>query len=285
MSISPFLGMAIVVMGMVCSCKSNYICPSYESAYILDQPTRHKKFSLFDEDTLPRKDMDANKNKYLVIEQVKYKKKRDEMRTVKMETIFPEVEPPDTLLLAEQGLSAEDIQQLINEGERPVNHFNVDQIYYMRHFGQYLPMPEEPAAGEAPDGELEAPLEEEILEAPQTKKKKWKFWKKELEEVDSANIGFEQDVDLEPVEEELSKKELREKEALEKQQQEEIEKARQPKVMDLEDFEKERGSSIQTVEEAPRKKKSKTKKPKEKKKIKLGIGKKNKGEEVELEDP
>jgi hypothetical protein len=230
--------------------------------------------------------MDASKNRYLVIEQMKYKKKRDEMRTVKMETIFPEVEPPDTLLLAEQDLSAEDIQQLINEGERPVNHFNVDQIYYMRHFGQYLPMPEEPAAGEAPDGELEEPLEEEILEAPQTKKKqKWKFWKNELEEVDSANIGFEQDVDSEPVEEELSKKELREKEALEKQQQEELEKARQPKVMDLEDFEKERGSSTQTVEDAPRRKTSKTKTPKEKKKTKLGFGKKNKGEEVELEDP
>jgi hypothetical protein len=230
--------------------------------------------------------MDANKNRYLVIEQMKYKKKRDEMRTVKMETIFPEVEPPDTLLLAEQDLSAEDIQQLINEGERPVNHFNVDQIYYMRHFGQYLPMPEEPAASEGQDGELEEPLEEEILEAPQTKKKqKWKFWKKELEEVDSANIGFEQDVDSEPVEEELSKKELREKQALEKQQQEEIEKARQPKVMDLEDFEKERGSSTQTVEDAPRRKTSKTKTPKEKKKTKLGFGKKNKGEEVELEDP
>ena len=284
MKISPFFGMAMVVMAVVCSCKSNYICPSYESAYILDQPTRHKKFSLFDEDTLPREDMDANKNRYLVIEQVKYKKKRDEMRTVKMETVFPQVEPPDTLLLAEQDLSAEDIQQLLNEGERPVNHFNVDQIYYMRHFGQYLPMPEEPAIGEQEEGASEE-LEEEILEAPQTKKKKkWKFWKKEVEEVDSLNMGFEEEVIEEPEERELSKKELRQKESLEKQQQEEIERAREPKVMDLDDFEKERGNTTQPVDEQAPRKKKKVKSPKEKKKIKLGFGKKNKGEAVELEE-
>ena len=283
MRISPFLGMAIVVMAVVCSCKSNYICPSYESAYILDQPTRHKKFSLFDEDTLPRKDMDANKNRYLVIEQMKYKKKRDEMRTVKMETIFPQVEPPDTLLLAEQDLSAEDIQQLLNEGERPVNHFNVDQIYYMRHFGQYLPMPEEPSTSELQQQEQEDAFEEEILEEPKTKKQKWKFWKKEVEEVDSANIGFEEEI-IEPEEKELSKKELRQQEALEKKEQEEIERARQPVIMDLEDFEKDRGNTDQPTEQDSPRRKKKEKAPKEKKKIKLGFGKKDKSQEVELEE-
>ncbi|GJM28998.1 MAG: hypothetical protein DHS20C17_16330 [Cyclobacteriaceae bacterium] len=272
-------------MATIFSCKSNYICPSYESAYILDQPTRHKKFSLFDEDTLPRNDMAANKNKYGVIKGLKYKKKRDEMLTVKMETIFPEVEPPDTMLLAEQDLSPEDMERLINEGERPINQYNVDQIYYMRHFGQYLPMPEEPSIRDEEQDQLDAGSEE-ILEQPQEKKKqKWKFWKKDIEEVDSVNIGFEKESEIvEPEEQDLSKKELRQQEQLEKEKQEEMQRAREPQVMDLEDFEKDRGISAQPVEET-KKGKEKSKAPKKKKKIKLGFGKKNKVDEVELEEP
>ncbi len=281
---SPFLGMAIAVMAVICSCKSNYICPSYESAYILDQPTRHKKFSLFDEDTLPRLDMDADKNKYLVIRDIKYKKKRDEMRTVKMETIFPEVEPPDTLLLAEQDLSPEEMDRLINQGERPVNQFNVDQIYYMRHFGQYLPMPEEPGIRDQELQEEEGELEEEVLEAPEIKqKKKWQFWKKDVEEVDSLNIGFEEEVA--PVEEEdLSKKELREQERQEQERLEEIERAREPKIIDLEDFEQDRGTTTEPAEDNTGRQRKRNKAPKEKKKIKLGFGKKNKVDDVELEE-
>ena len=276
MRTSPFPGMAIVIMVMVCSCKSNYICPSYESAYILDQQTRHRKFSLFDEDTLPKKDMDADKNRYLVIEDIQYRKKRDQMLTVKMETIFPQVEPPDTLLLAEQDLSVDDIDQMLNQGERQVNQFNVDQIYYMRHFGQYLPMPEEPSNRQE-QGDQDA-FEEEMLEAPQVqKKKKWQFWKKNVEQVDSLNMGFQEE-SAQPEEKELSKKELRRQEELEQQEQEELEKARQPKVIDLEDFEKDREAATPAVEEAP------SRKRKEKKKIKLGFGKKKKGEEVELEE-
>lgn len=274
---SPFPGMAIVLMVAVCSCKSNYICPSYESAYILDQPTRHKKFSLFDEDTLPRKDMNADKNKFLVIRDIKYKQKRDEMRTVKMETIFPQVEAPDTLLLAEQDLSPEDMEQLLNEGKRPINQYNVDQIYYMRHFGQYLPMPEEPSDREQQAGEREE-FEEEMLEAPQVKKKKiWQFWKKQSEEVDSLNIGFEEEV----VEEkkELSKKELREQERQEQERLEEIERAREPKVIDLEDFEENRGIDAPPSEAGPSRDNDE---PKKKKKIRIGFGKKNKTEDVEL---
>ena len=176
------------------SCKSNHICPSFESAYILDQKIRDQTFSLFDEDTLPREDFIVKKNKFGIIKSVKYRKKRDDMLTVKMETIFPQVEPPDTLLLAEQDLTPEQMEQLLQEGEQPVNHYNVDQIYYMRHFGEYLPMPEEPGIR----GENEEEFEEEIpLEEPKEKKrKKWQFWKKkdrfeEFEDSDSVSTGFE----------------------------------------------------------------------------------------------
>gem|GEM_PF-3129559 len=279
---SSFPAITIVLMVAFCSCKSNYICPSYESAYILDQQTRHSKFSLFDEDTLPKKDMDASKNRYLVIEDIQYRKKRDQMRTVKMETIFPQVEPPDTLLLAEQDLSLDDMEQLLDEGERPVNRFNVDQIYYMRHFGQYLPMPEDPSNREQ-DGQ--EGVEEEMLEEPVVqKRKKWQFWKKKMDEVDSLNIGIEEEF-AEPEEEEMSRKELRRQEELEEQEQEELEKARQPNVIDLEDFEKDREAATPAVEETPSRKRKEQNNPSEnKKKIKLGFGKKNKVDEVEIEE-
>jgi len=229
---------------------------------------------------LPRDDFEVKKNKYGVIKSIKYKKKRDEMLTVKMETIFPQVEPLDTLLLAEQDLSQEDMDQLINEGERPVNHYNIDQIYYMRHFGQFLPMPEEPS-----NRETELVEVEEVLEEPEIKKKKkWKFWKKEVEHTDSLNIGFEEEL-VEPQEEELSKKELRQQEQIEKEKEEEIERARQPNVMDLDDFEKDRSITTRPSDEKPsRKKKVKDDKPKEKKKIKFSFGKKKKGESIELEE-
>jgi len=277
---SLLIAMAVFSVATIFSCKSNYICPSFESSYILDQPTRHLKFSLFNEDTLPRDDFEVRKNKYGVIKSIKYKKKRDEMLTVKMETIFPQVEPLDTLLLAEQDLSQEDMDQLINEGERPVNHYNVDQIYYMRHFGQFLPMPEEPS-----NRETELVEEEEVLEDPEIKKeKKWKFWKKEVEHTDSLNIGFEEELGG-PQEEELSKKEIRQQEQIEKGKEAEIEKARQPKVIDLDDFEKDRGITTLPSDEKPsRKKKVKDDKPKGKKKIKFGFGKKKKGESIELEE-
>ncbi len=203
------------------------------------------------------------------------------MLTVKKETVFPQVEPLDTLLLAEQDLSPDDMDQLINDGERPVNHYNVDQIYYMRHFGQFLPMPEEPTKRET-----ELLEEEEILVVPEIKKKKrWQFWKKEVEETDSLSIGFEEEP-VEPQEEELNKKELRQQEQIEKAKEQEIERAKQPKVMDLEDFEKDRGITTQSSDEKPsKKKKVKDDKPKEKKKLKLGFGKKKKkGESVELEE-
>jgi hypothetical protein len=236
---------------------------------------------LFDEDTLPREDFAVSKNKYGVIKSIKYKKKREELLPVEMETIFPQVEAPDTMLLAEQDLSPEEMEQLINEGERPINHFNVDQIYYMRHFGQYLPMPEEPSTRVEDEVDLE--LDEELLEEPQEKSKKWQFWKKKGKEVDSLSIGFEEE-SAEPVERELSKKELKQQEQVEKEQQEESQRAREPKIMDLEDFEKDRGISTQPSDQKPsRKKMVKERGPKEKKKIKLGFGKKKKADAVELE--
>jgi len=261
------------------SCKSNHICPSFESAYILDREIRDQTFSLFDADTLPKEDFIVRKDKNGIIKSVKYRKKRDAMLTVKMETIYPQVEPLDTMLLAEQDLTPEEMEQILSEGERPVNHYNVDQIYYMRHFGQYLPMPEEPGA-RGPDGEE---LEEIPLEEPVKKKrKKWQFWKKkEVEPVDSLSTGFEEEespfeqFEEDKPDEKLNKKEQRRLEQEEKREQEELEKAKEPVIIDLEDFQRDRDQATPAQDDSGNKSK-KAKKPKGEKKIKLGFGKKKK---------
>ena len=97
--------------------------------------------------------------------------------------------------------------------------------------------------------------------------------------------GVEKKVDFE--EEKLSKKELRQKEQQEKERQEEIEKARQPAIMDLDDFEKNRGKEEEPADQGifKKNKKAKPAKPGGKKKIKIGFGKKKKkkqDEEVEI---
>ena len=277
---SVLIGLGLTVIVSMFSCKSNHICPSFESAYILDREIRDQTFSLFDADTLPKEDFIVRKDKNGIIKSVKYRKKRDAMLTVKMETIYPQVEPLDTMLLAEQDLTPEEMERILSEGERPVNHYNVDQIYYMRHFGQYLPMPEEPGT-RPPDEEEE--LDEIPLEEPVKKKrKKWQFWKKkEVEPVDSVSTEFEEDNPFEQFDEEedkpqenLSKKEQRQLEQEQKREQEELEKAKEPVIIDLEDFERDREQATPTQDDGG--KKSKTKKPKGEKKIKLGFGKKKK---------
>ncbi|MDH3708969.1 MAG: hypothetical protein OER04_03715 [Cyclobacteriaceae bacterium] len=288
------IGLGLAVVAGMFSCKSNHICPSFESAYILDQEIRDQTFSLFDVDTLPKEDFIVRKDKNGIIKSVKYKRKRDEMLTVKMETIFPQVDPPDTMLLAEQDLTPEQIEQILSEGEQPINHYNVDQIYYMRHFGQYLPMPEEPGTRIVD----EEGLDDDIipLEEPKVKKrKKWQFWKKKepvVEESDSIDYGFEQEAD--PFEdfdddqvdkEKLGKKELRQLEQQEKEEEEEEQRLREPTVIDLDDFEKNRGDPQAPTEDEGlfKKKKNKKAKPKGEKKIKIGFGKKKKKtESVEL---
>ena len=259
----------------------------------MDREIRDQTFSLFDADTLPKEDFIVRKDKNGIIKSVKYRKKRDELLTVKMETIYPQVEPLDTMLLAEQDLTPEEMEQILSEGQRPENHYNVDQIYYMRHFGQYLPMPEEPGARtlEEEEGGEEIPLEEPVKK----KRKKWQFWKKkEVESADSVSTGseFEEEDPFEEFNEEeeqpkknLSKKEQRQLEQQEKREQEELEKAKEPVIIDLEDFERDREQAVPT-DDNNNEKRTKSKKPKGEKKIKIGFGKKKKKttDSVELID-
>ena len=266
------------------SCRSNRICPSFESAYLLDDEVQEQTFSLFDQDTMPIA-MDVKKNKYGLIKKVSYTKKKNSINTLAMKTVYPQLEELDTtLLLAERDPG--DVIDL-SEPEQRRNKYNVDQIYYMRHFGQYLPMPEEPSIGSQTADE-----DSVMTDAVEVKQKKWwQFWKKAPQqtddltddddftgdETDEISVGVEDDeVEEEP--RELTKKELRQQEKEEARRQAEIEKKKELKVVDISEFEKGRRDSDEDV-------KVKTKKPKAaKKKVKLNPFKKKQKEAVELKD-
>ncbi|MGI9542464.1 MAG: hypothetical protein ACR2MX_04345 [Cyclobacteriaceae bacterium] len=273
------------------SCRSNRICPSFESAYLLDDEIQEQTFSLFDQDTLPIA-MDVKKNKYGLIKKVSYRKKQNSINTIAMETVYPQVEELDTTLLLAERDPGDEID--LSEPEQRRNKYNVDQIYYMRHFGQYLPMPEEPSLGAQSTEEADSVM----TDATEVKKKKWwQFWKKKApketnnldegegatddddfmgEEGEDISVGEEDTTEEEP--RELTKKEIRQQEKLEAQKQAELEKKKELKVVDISEFEKGR-------REPAEEKKVKTKKPKgEKKKLKINPFKKKQKEAVELKE-
>jgi hypothetical protein len=78
------------------ACTQRLVCPAYQSAFIYDQNELRKKFSYFQEDSTP-KVLTASKNKYLIAEEVSYKKKLASMATVEMKDVNPKV--PDSLTL------------------------------------------------------------------------------------------------------------------------------------------------------------------------------------------
>ena len=95
----------VVVVGfclLLVSCTQRVICPAYQSAYLYDKEALRKKFSYFNEDSIP-KIYATSKTKYLIAEPVSYKKKVRSLQTVPMKRVNPVV--PDSL--KEDGLQAE----------------------------------------------------------------------------------------------------------------------------------------------------------------------------------
>jgi hypothetical protein len=84
-----------VLIGMLGSCTyQQTICPAYQSAYIHDQDALRKKFSYFQNDSVP-KVYAANKSKFLIIEPTTYKKKVRTLQTVEQKAV--PVMVPDSL--------------------------------------------------------------------------------------------------------------------------------------------------------------------------------------------
>jgi hypothetical protein len=92
------------------------ICPAYQSAFIYDKDELRKKFSYFQDDSIP-KVLTASKNKYLVAEPISYRKKIRSMQTVPMKSV--PVKVPDSLTeegdvsLAELDMAARSVTDTI----------------------------------------------------------------------------------------------------------------------------------------------------------------------------
>ena len=109
----------LVILGfglLLGSCTQRMICPAYQSAFIYDQDELRKKFSYFQDDSVP-KVLTASKNKYLIAEPISYRKKIRSMQTVPMKPVFVKV--PDSLTeegdvsLAELDMAARSVMDTI----------------------------------------------------------------------------------------------------------------------------------------------------------------------------
>jgi hypothetical protein len=109
----------LVILGfglLLGSCTQRMICPAYQSAFIYDKDELRKKFSYFQDDSIP-KVLTASKNKYLVAEPISYRKKIRSMQTVPMKPVFVKV--PDSLTeegdvsLAELDMAARSVMDTI----------------------------------------------------------------------------------------------------------------------------------------------------------------------------
>lgn len=89
-AIVVFFGIYLLV-----SCSERMVCPAYQSAFIYDKDELRKKFSYFKDDTIPKLQYTASKNKYLVADHMPYRTKIRTMQTVKMKPVFVNV--PDSL--------------------------------------------------------------------------------------------------------------------------------------------------------------------------------------------
>ena len=142
------LGFSVLITLLAWSCAERTICPAYQSAFIHDKAILVKHFSYFKEDSTP-KILTASKNKFLIAEKQSYKKKVRSLNTVKMETLYPQLD--DSIQLAgDIALQAEmDVVDSVALDSAAVNeigwteHFNVDQEFYFYYLNDILVYPEE----------------------------------------------------------------------------------------------------------------------------------------------
>jgi hypothetical protein len=84
----------VCIISLLASCTQRAICPAFQSAFIYDKHELRKKFSYFQNDTVP-KVLTASKNKYLVAEPTTYQKRVRNLQTVSMKNVYVNV--PDSI--------------------------------------------------------------------------------------------------------------------------------------------------------------------------------------------
>lgn len=152
---------------------------------------------MFEADSTPKRKLGkVKKSKYGIIVQKSYKKKFNEMKTVPMETIYPD--SPDSLMIAwaiPDSLVADSL------GNRPVYYspyltlFNNDQALYDAMYGHLL----KPSSSAMQEIKEDLKVEEPKEVDQERKKKKFRLFGKKKEE-DPAEGGKKTDDDSQDLE-------------------------------------------------------------------------------------
>lgn len=92
----------IIVISLISSaCGRGMICPAFQSSFILNDSIRDITFSILGPDSLPREFVTA-KNRYGIMEDMKAQQKKNQMKTIEMETIYDPMFPVDSTLTLPQ---------------------------------------------------------------------------------------------------------------------------------------------------------------------------------------
>ena len=166
-------------MILLVSCHNKITCPAYQSKFILDEDVFKEQFSLFEADSTPKQKLGkVKKSKFGIIVEKTHKKKLNEMKTIAMETVYPQT--ADSLLIAwvtPDSLSTDSL------GVGRVYHspyltlFNNDQALYDAMYGHLLQAPRSSMQEVQEDLKVES-QDPEIAPEEQKKKKKFRLFKK-----------------------------------------------------------------------------------------------------------
>ena len=169
----------IVFMILLFSCHNKITCPAYQSKFILDEDVFKEQFSLFEADSTPKQKLGkVKKSKFGIIVEKTHKKKLNEMKTIAMETVYPQT--ADSLLIAwvtPDSLSTDSL------GVGRVYHspyltlFNNDQALYDAMYGHLLQAPRSSMQEVQEDLKVES-QDPEIVPEEEKKKKKFRLFKK-----------------------------------------------------------------------------------------------------------
>lgn len=166
------------------ACQQKMICPAYHSYFILDVEETRKTFSLFGEDSLPKKRWEVEKEKYGIAKNIPDKKKNEEMRIISMNSIYKKIEDPFEQFRRENvfvdSTMIMDSASVIAASRGDNDFQNIDQMIYLHHFGKFLPSKRNSTDQDIQEDlkEEEPLITEEEEEIPKKKKKRGLFGKK-----------------------------------------------------------------------------------------------------------
>lgn len=178
--ISEFL----LFLTVIISCQNKITCPAYQSQFIFDEDKFKERFSLFDADSTPKRKIGkVKKSKYGIIVQKTYRKKFNDMKTIPMETIYPE--NPDSLMIA---WAVPDSLSTDSLGSRPIYYspyltiFNNDQALYDAMYGYLL----RPSRSSMQEIREDLKVEEPQEPVEEKKKKRFRLFRRKDKDKDTT---------------------------------------------------------------------------------------------------